>query len=85
MKLFLKYFRNKRFSKQKQRLCKKHGCFLKLVDIDNNKLMGLLTIAGGSLLLSQEHIKEKRKQRRIFGLEREIVQEHIIRSYMISA
>ena len=38
-----------------------------MADIDNNKLMGLLTVAGGSLLLSQKHIKEKRKQRRIFG------------------
>ena len=37
--------------------------FLKLADIDNNKLMGLLIIAGGSLLLRQEHIKE-RKQRK---------------------
>ena len=51
---------------------KKRGCFLKKTDTDNNKLMGLLTIAGGSLLLSQEHIKEKRKQR-IFGKEREII------------
>ena len=32
-------------------------------DIDNNKLMGLLIIAGGGLLLSQEHIKERRKRR----------------------
>ena len=31
-------------------------------DIDN-KLMGLLIITGGGLLLSQEHIKERRKQR----------------------
>ena len=34
-----------------------------MADIDNNKLMGLLIIAGGGLLLSQEHIKERRKQR----------------------
>ena len=34
------------------------------MDIDNNKLMGLLTIAGGTLLLSQEHIKEMRKKRK---------------------
>ena len=27
-----------------------------MADIDNNKLMGLLTIAGGSLSFSQEHI-----------------------------
>ena len=32
-------------------------------DIDNNKLMGLLIITGGGLLLSQEHIKERRKRR----------------------
>ena len=42
-----------------------------MVDIDNNKLMGLLTIAGGSLLLSREHIKENNKQTRIFGQERD--------------
>ena len=29
-----------------------------MADIDNNKLMGLLIIAGGGLLLSQEHIKK---------------------------
>ena len=34
-----------------------------MADIDNNKLMGLLIIAGGDLLLSREHIKERRKQR----------------------
>ena len=33
-------------------------------DIDNNKLMGLLIITEGDLLLSQEHIKERRKRRR---------------------
>ena len=33
-------------------------------DIYNNKVMGLLIIAGGSLLQSQEHIKERRKQRK---------------------
>ena len=38
--------------------------FLKMADIDNNKLMGLSIIAGGSLLLSQKHIKESRKQRK---------------------
>ena len=32
-------------------------------DIDNNKLMGLIIITGGGLLLSQEHIKERRKRR----------------------
>ena len=52
MKLFLKYFRNKI-------LRKKCGCFL-----NNNKRTGFLIIAGGSLLLSQEHIKERRKQRK---------------------
>ena len=30
----------------------------------NNKLTGLLIIAGGSLLLSQEPIKERREQRK---------------------
>ena len=34
-----------------------------MTDIDSNKLMGLLIIAGGGLLLSQEHIKGKRKRR----------------------
>ena len=32
-----------------------------MADTDNNKLMGLLTIAEGSLLLSQEHTKKTRK------------------------
>ena len=31
-------------------------------DIDNNKLMGLLIIAAGGLLLSKDHIKERRKR-----------------------
>ena len=35
----------------------------KMEDIDNNKLMRLLIIAGGPLLLSQEQIKERRKRR----------------------
>ena len=34
-----------------------------MADINNDKLIGLLIIAGGSLLLSQAHIKEMRKQR----------------------
>ena len=34
-----------------------------MADIDNNKLMGLLIIAGGVLLLNQEHIKQRRKRR----------------------
>ena len=45
-------------------LCKKRGCFLKMAGTDNNKLMELLIIAGGSLLLSQEHFKGKRKQKK---------------------
>ena len=32
-----------------------------MADTYNNKLTGLLIIAGGSLLLSQEHIKERKK------------------------
>ena len=52
-----------------------------MVDIDNNKLMGLLTIAGGTLLLSQEHIKEKRKQRKWVRFRiKKRVKEHIIQS-----
>ena len=35
-----------------------------MADIDNNKLMGLLIIAGESLLLSQVYTKERRKQRK---------------------
>ena len=31
--------------------------------LDNNNLTGLLIITGGDLLLSQEHIKERRKGR----------------------
>ena len=57
MKLFWKYFRNKS-------LCKKRSCFFKNGGHSKNKLTGLLIIAGGSLLLSQEHIKERRKQRK---------------------
>ena len=34
-----------------------------MADIDNKKLIGLLIMTGMSLLLSQEHIKERRKQR----------------------
>ena len=37
---------------------------MKMEDICNNKVMGLLIIAGGSLLQSQEHVKERRKQRK---------------------
>ena len=32
-----------------------------MTGIDNNKLIGLLIIAGGGLLLSQEYIYERRK------------------------
>ena len=32
-------------------------------DIDNKKLMELLIIPDGALLLTQEHIKERRKRR----------------------
>ena len=35
-----------------------------MADIDNNKLMGMLIIAGRGLLLSQEPIQERGKQRR---------------------
>ena len=34
------------------------------MDIDNSKLTRLLIIAGGSLLMRQEHIKERRKQKK---------------------
>ena len=43
----------------------KSGCFSKMADIDNNKLIGLLIIAGESLLLSQEHIKERREKKKM--------------------
>ena len=36
-------------------------------DIDNKKLMELLIIPGGALLLTQEHIKERRKRRQWVG------------------
>ena len=39
------------------------GYFLKMRYLDNNNLVGLLIITGGGLLLSQEHIKERRKGR----------------------
>ena len=61
MKLYLRYVRSKPFSKEKIKLYVKGVVFFKkMEDIDNNKLMGLLIIAGGGLLLSQEHIKERR-------------------------
>ena len=34
-----------------------------MVDLNDNKLMGLLIITARGLLLSQEHIKERRKQK----------------------
>ena len=34
-----------------------------MADIDNSKLIGLLVITEVGLLLSQEHRKERRKQR----------------------
>ena len=55
------------FQTKNQSLCKKRCCFLKMAGIDNNKRMELLIIAGGSLLLGQEYIKEKREQRKILG------------------
>ena len=50
------------FQNKNQCLYKKHGYFFKMADIDNSK-MGLIIIAGGGLLLRQEHTKERRKQR----------------------
>ena len=41
---------------------------MKKVDLDNNKLIRLLMTAGGCLLLSQEHTKEKKKQRKLARL-----------------
>ena len=61
--------------------------FLKNAGHRYNKLMGLLIIAGGNLLLSQEHIKQRRKRRQWVGPwitdikgAKEILKEHIIRS-----
>ena len=71
-RIFWNYFGNileiNVFQNINQSLCKKCGFFLKIADIDNNKLMGLFLIAGWSLLLSQEYIKEKRKQRKLVRL-----------------
>ena len=67
-RIFWSYFWNileiNAFQNKNQNLCKKRSCFLKMADTDNNKLMGLLIIAGGSLLLSQVCTKERRKQRK---------------------
>ena len=51
------------FFKQNQTLYKRGGYFLKMVEMDNSKLIGLLIITGMGSLLSQGHIKERRKQR----------------------
>ena len=61
LKLFLlileiNVFQNKNQSYQKKKK-KSAVIFPKMADIDNNKLMGLLIIAEGGLLLSQEYIK----------------------------
>ena len=61
---FYKFINFISFFKTKIRVCVKSGWFLKMMDADNNKLTGLLLIAEGSLLLSQDHIKERRKQRK---------------------
>ena len=73
--IFSEYFEIKVFQNKNQSLCKKRGCFLKMADTYNNKLTGLLIIAGGSLLLSQEHIKERKKAKTKAGSldKREIV------------
>ena len=58
-RIFWNYFWNileiNVFQKKNQSLCKKMRLFLKMEDIDNSKLMGLLIIAGGGLLLNQEY------------------------------
>ena len=71
--MFLEYFeiiyqifQKQTFLKTKIKIyVKSTVIFLKMADIDNNKLMGLLIIAEGGLLQSQEHIriKEGRKRR----------------------
>ena len=67
-RIFWSYFWNileiNAFQNKNQNLCKKRSCFLKMADTDNNKLMGLLKIAGRSLLLSQVCTEERRKQRK---------------------
>ena len=59
-RIFWNYFWNiletKVFQNKNQSLCKKQGFLLKMGDIDNNKLMGLLITAEVFLLLSQELI-----------------------------
>ena len=60
-RIFWKYFWNileiNLFQNKNQCLCKNCGYFLKMADIGNKKLIGLLLIAGGGLLLIQEDIK----------------------------
>ena len=54
------------FSKTKIKVyVKRTVIFLKMADIDHNKLIGLLIIAREGSLLSQEHIKERRKRRQL--------------------
>ena len=67
-RIFWNYFWNilktNAFSKQNHTLYKVAVIFFKMKDMDNNKPMISLIIAGGSLLLlSQGHIKERRKRR----------------------
>ena len=40
---------------------------LKMVDVDNNKLMGLLITDGGSLFLSQKYEGENKENGCVFG------------------
>ena len=48
-----------------------------MVDIDNNRLIGLIIISWGDLLLSQGR---KQRQGCDFGKERQTVKEHITQS-----
>ena len=74
----MKYFRNKRFPKQNQSLCKKCGYFLKMADIYNNKLMGLLIIVGEDCYWAKNIWKKgvHKDNGCIFGKEREMVNVH---------
>ena len=52
-----------------------------MANIDNSKLIGLLIVTGVGLLLSQKHIKERRKQTQyVCPRIRKRVKEHIILS-----
>ena len=64
LKLFWNILEIKVFQNKNQSLCKKRGCFLKMVAIDK-KLMGLLIIPGGGLLLNEECIKERSKRKQM--------------------